>query len=52
MRLIFRYELVNLNLLITAVRSNQIVLDNLQRHVSELELLCDGYAVSNPVNML
>ena len=29
LRVVFRYELVNLNLLIVAVRSNQVVLDNL-----------------------
>ena len=51
MRIIFRYEQVNLNLLIVAVRSNQVVLDNLQRNLSEIELLCEGHAISNPVNL-
>ena len=52
LRVVFRYELVNLNLLIVAVRSNQVVLDNLQRYLKEVELLCDGFSISNPVNLL
>ena len=31
LRVVYRYELVNLNMLIVATRTNQILLDNLQR---------------------
>ena len=51
LRVVYRYELTNLNLLIAAVRTNQVLLDNLQRQLSELDLLSDGYTVSNPVNL-
>ena len=51
LRLVYRYELMNLNMLIVAVRTNQIVLDNMMRQLAEMDLLVDGYAVSNPVNM-
>ena len=50
LRVVYRYELVNLNMLIVAVRTNQTLLDNLQRQLSELDLLVDQVAVSNPVN--
>lgn len=52
LRIVFRYELMNLNMLIMAVRTNQIILDNPMRQLSELDILCEGYAISNPVNML
>ena len=52
LRVVFRYELMHLNLLIMAVRTNQIVLDNPMRQLAELDILCEGYAISNPVNML
>ena len=52
LRLVYRYELMNLNLLIVAVRTNQSLLDNLQRSMSELDLLVEGFAISNPVNMV
>ncbi len=51
LRCVYRYELMNLNMLIVAIRTNQALLDNLQRHLAELDLLCEGYAVSNPVNL-
>ena len=51
LRLVFRYELMNLNMLIVAVRTNQILLDNNMRQLAEMDLLCEGYAVSNPVNL-
>ena len=50
LRVVYRYELVNLNMLIVAVRTNQVLLDNLQRQLAELDLLVDAVAVSNPVN--
>ena len=50
LRVAVRYELVNLFLLIVAVRTNQVMLDNGQRMLSEMDLLCKGYSVSNPVN--
>ena len=50
LRLVFRYELMNLNILITAVRTNQVLLDNLQRQLAEFDLLVDGFPTSNPVN--
>ena len=31
LRVVYRYELTNLNLLIVGVRTNQVLLDNLQR---------------------
>ena len=39
LRIVYRYELMNLNMLIVATRTNQIILDNLQRQLSELDLL-------------
>ena len=51
LRVVFRYECMNLNMLIVAVRTNQVLLDNLQRQLAEMDLLVDGYAVSNPVNL-
>lgn len=50
LRIVYRYELTNLNLLITAVRTNQIILDNGMRQLAEMDLLMEGFAVSNPVN--
>lgn len=50
LRLVYRYELMNLNMLIVAVRTNQILLDNMQRQLAEMDLLTDAIAVSNPVN--
>jgi len=50
LRCVYRYELMNLNMLIVAVKTNQVLLDNLQRQIAELDLLCDGFAISNPVN--
>lgn len=50
LRVVFRYEQMNLNMLITAIRTNQIILDNGQRQLNEMDLLVEGYAVSNPVN--
>ena len=51
LRIVYRYELMNLNMLIVAVRTNQILLDNMQRQLAEMDLLIDAIAVSNPVNM-
>lgn len=50
LRVVYRYELMNLNLIIVAVRTNQVLLDNLQRQLAEMDLLVDSVAVSNPVN--
>ena len=41
LRIVYRYELTNLNMLIVAVRTNQVLLDNLQRQLAELDLLVD-----------
>ena len=50
LRIVYRYELMNLNMLIVAVRTNQILLDNMQRQLAEMDLLIEAIAVSNPVN--
>ena len=51
LRVVYRYELMNLNMLIVGVRTNQVLLDNIQRQLAEMDLLVEGYAVSNPVNI-
>jgi len=51
LRIVYRYEQINLNMLVVAVRTNQVLLDNMQRQLSELDLLVDQVAVSNPVNI-
>ena len=49
LRAVVRYELTNLNLLIVASRTNQILLDNAQRKLCEIDLFEKGFAVANPV---
>jgi hypothetical protein len=48
LRATVRYEMVNLNLLIVATRTNQALLDNAQRKLTEITLFEQGYAVANP----
>ena len=40
---------MNLQALIVAVRTNQIVLDNGMRQLAEMDLLIKGVTVANPV---
>ena len=49
LRCILRYEEMNLQALIIAVRTNQIVLDNGMRQLAEMDLLIQGITVANPV---
>ena len=49
LRCVLRYEEMNLQFLIVAVRTNQILLDNGMRQLAEMDLLIRGYAVANPV---
>ncbi|MFO0001453.1 MAG: hypothetical protein ACK559_10000, partial [bacterium] len=46
LRIVVRYELVNLQTLITGVRHNQILMDNCLRQIAELELFDKGFLVS------
>jgi hypothetical protein len=48
LRVVVRYELMNLQTLILAVRHNQVLLDNCLRQLSEVELFDRGYLVSAP----
>ena len=49
LRCVLRYEEMNLQALIIAVRTNQILLDNGMRQLAEMDLLIRGYAVAHPV---
>ena len=49
LRIIVHYELMNLQALIVATRTNQIVLDNSQRKLCEIEFFEKGFTVANPV---
>ena len=48
LRVVVRYELVNLQTLILGVRHNQIILDNCMRQLAEIELFERSYLVSAP----
>jgi hypothetical protein len=48
LRVVVRYEVLNLQLLITGVRHNQILLDNCQRMLAEIDLFEKGWLVSAP----
>jgi len=50
LRIVVRYELVNLQALVTGVRHNQILMDNCLRQIAELELFDKGFLVSAPAN--
>lgn len=52
LRCVLRYETMNLQALIIAVRTNQILLDNGMRQLAEIDLLIKGFAVANPVQEL
>ena len=52
LRCVLRYEVMNLQALIVAVRTNQILLDNGMRQLAEIDLLIKGFAVANPVQEL
>jgi len=49
LRIIVQYEVMNLQALIVATRTNQIVLDNSQRKLCEIEFFEKGFTVANPV---
>ena len=49
LRCILRYEEMNLQALIVATRTNQILLDNGMRQLAEMDLLIKGFTVANPV---
>ncbi|CDW82479.1 UNKNOWN [Stylonychia lemnae] len=49
LRTVVSYELMNLQALIVATQTNQILLDNSQRYLTELELFAKGVVVANPV---
>jgi len=48
LRAVVRYELVNLQMLVVAVRHNQVLLDNSMRQLSEMTLFEKGYLVTAP----
>ena len=52
LRCVLRYEVMNLQALIVAVRTNQILLDTGMRQLAEIDLLIKGFAVANPVQEL
>jgi len=49
LRTVVRYEVMNLQLLIVATKTNQIQLDNSQRKLCEIGFLESGFTVANPV---
>lgn len=48
LRLVLRYELTNLNMLVVATRTNQILLDNSQRQIAEIDMFARGFTVTAP----
>lgn len=48
MRVVVYYELVNLQLLMTAVRHNQMLMDTPMRQLAEIDLFERGYLVTAP----
>lgn len=48
LRLVLRYELINLNLLIVGTRTNQVLLDNSMRQLAEIDMFEKGYAATAP----
>lgn len=48
LRSVVYYELVNLNLVITAIRHNQLLLDTPQRQLAEIDLFERGFLVTAP----
>lgn len=49
LRAVAAYELMNLQILIVAVKTNQIQMDNTQRKLSEIGFFQRGFMVANPV---
>lgn len=49
LRAVVRYEVMNLQLLIVATKTNQVQLDNSQRKLCEIGFLESGFTVANPV---
>jgi hypothetical protein len=49
LRTVVQYEVMNLQALIVAVRTNQILLDNSERKICEIEFFQKGFTVANPV---
>jgi hypothetical protein len=49
MRAVVQYELMNLQILIVAVKSNQVQMDNTQRKLCEIQFFANQYTVANPV---
>ena len=50
LRAIVRYEIINLNLLVIAVRHNQLLLDSSQRALAEVDLFEKGFLVAAPTS--
>ena len=48
LRLVLRYELTNLNMLVVATRTNQVLLDNYLRQLVEIEMFSRGFTVNAP----
>lgn len=48
LRLVLRYELTNLNMLVVATRTNQVLLDNSLRQLAEIEMFSRGFTVTAP----
>ena len=49
LRVVVQYEQVNLQALIVATRTNQILLDNTQRKLCEINFFEKGFTIANPV---
>lgn len=48
LRVTLLYELMNLQTLIVAVKTNQMLLDNPMRQVAEIEMFMKGFILPNP----
>lgn len=48
LRLVLRYELTNLSMLVVATRTNQILLDNALRQLAEVEMFRRGFTATAP----
>lgn len=49
LRAVTAYEMMNLQILVVAVRTNQVQLDTSQRKICEIGFFEDGFVVANPV---
>ena len=50
LRIAVRYELMNYQALVVAVRHNQILIENCCRQLAEIDLFEKGYLVSAPAS--